>query len=51
MKKIKLNKITITRLNNLQTIKGGEPACDSRVRKSCTSKPPESDYFTEDGTL
>ncbi len=49
-KKLNLNKIVITKLDNLHTIKGGVTSCRTKIRESCDTKPPESEYFTEEGT-
>ncbi len=50
-KKLSLKKITITKLNNLDSIKAGAPICPSFPHKSCETKPTEDPTFTENGTL
>ncbi|WP_160114788.1 hypothetical protein [Aquimarina sp. AU474] len=49
--KLNLNKIVIMKLDNLHTIKGGKPTCDTNDSKSCTAKQTEDGGFTEEGTL
>ncbi len=49
--KLNLSKIVITKLDNLRSIEGGAPTCDTKFSKSCTAKQTEDGGFTEEGTL